>query len=150
MTDHEMKEFVEKYVHALNGQDLDAVERFHHEDSVSVSGGAPNKTMGTPGLRQYLEERIRAFPDSQLKATKITVDAKKGVATYEWTVKGTQTGPFKGIPPTNKRIEHNGTTELEIKDGKIVKETSHQDFGNVMRQLGVQPPGGPGGIPAQR
>jgi steroid delta-isomerase-like uncharacterized protein len=148
MTDAELKEFVEKYVHALNGQDVGAVEQFHDENSVSMSGGEPNKTMGRRELRQYLEERIRAFPDAKLKATKITVNAEKGIASYDWTVTGTHTGPFKGIPPTNKRIEHHGTTELEIKNGKIIKETSHQDFGNVMRQLGIQPPPGMGGARA--
>ena len=46
----------------------------------------------------------------------------------EWDVISTHAGHFNGVPPTNRRVTHQGTTELIIRNGKFLAETSYQDM----------------------
>jgi steroid delta-isomerase-like uncharacterized protein len=135
MDTNEMRSFVEQYVKALNSNDINAVEKFHSEISVSKSGGQPGSGMKRAQRQQYFRQRQRAFPDSQMTVSKIDVDPRSGRATFEWDVISTHTGHFKGVPPTNRRVTHKGTTELIIRNGKIMTETSYQDMAAFLRQL---------------
>ncbi|MGH9928502.1 MAG: ester cyclase [Pyrinomonadaceae bacterium] len=135
MNANEMSRFVEQYVGALNSNDINAVEKFHSEISVSKSGGQPGSGMRRAQRQQYFRQRQRAFPDSQMTVSKIDVEPRSGRATFEWEVISTHTGHFKGVPPTNRRVTHQGTTELIIRNGKIVSETSYQDMAAFMKQL---------------
>ena len=134
---NEMRRFVEEYIKALNSRDINAIEKFFGDSSVSKSGGQPGSGMGAAERQQYFRQRQRAFPDFQMTASQIDVDPRSGRATFEWEVTGTHTGHFKSLPPTNKRVTHSGTTELLIRNGKILSETSYQDLAAFMRQLGA-------------
>jgi steroid delta-isomerase-like uncharacterized protein len=142
MDEREMRRFVEEYIKALNATDAAEVERFHAKESITRSGGQPGVRMGSAERQQYFRQRRRAFPDFQLIATKINVDPRSGRATFDWEVTATHKGHFKGLPPTNKQVTHRGTTELQIKNVKIVSETSYQDLPAFLSQLGVEAPAG--------
>jgi len=142
MDEREMRRFVEEYIKALNATDAAEVERFHAKESITRSGGQPGVRMGSAERQQYFRQRRRAFPDFQLIATKINVDPRSGRATFDWEVTATHKGHFKGLPPTNKQVTHRGTTELQIKNAKIVSETSYQDLPAFLSQLGVEAPAG--------
>jgi steroid delta-isomerase-like uncharacterized protein len=131
----EMRNFVEEYVKALNSNDVNAIEKFHSDLSVSKSGGQPGSGMKRAQRQQYFRQRQRAFPDFQMTVSKIDVDPRSGRATFEWDVISTHAGHFKGVPPTNRRVTHQGTTELIIRNGKIAAETSYQDIAAFMKQL---------------
>jgi len=135
MDANEMRTFVEEYVKALNSNDVNAVERFHSDISVSKSGGQPGSGMKRAQRQQYFKQRQRAFPDFQMTVSKIDVDPRSGRATFEWDVISTHAGHFKGVPPTYRRVTHQGTTELLIRNGKIITETSYQDIAAFMKQL---------------
>jgi|ERR671927_127279 steroid delta-isomerase-like uncharacterized protein len=138
MDEREMRRFVEEYIKALNATDAAEVEKFHARESITRSGGQPGVRMGSAERQQYFRQRRRAFPDFQLIATKINVDPRSGRATFDWEVTATHKGHFKGLPPTNKQVTHRGTTELQIKNAKIVSETSYQDLPAFLSQLGVE------------
>ena len=142
MDEREMRRFVEQYVKALNATDAAEVEKFHANESVTRSGGQPGVRMGSAERQQYFRQRRRAFPDFHLIATKINVDPRSGRATFDWEVTATHKGHFKGLPPTNKQVTHRGTTELQIKNAKIVSETSYQDMSAFLAQLGGEAPAG--------
>lgn len=142
MDEREMRRFVEEYIRALNAPDGAESEKFHAHESITRSGGQPGVRMGSAERQQYFRQRRRAFPDFQLIATKINVDPRSGRAAFDWEITATHKGHFKGLPPTNKKVTHQGTTELQIKNGKIVSETSYQDLAAFLNQLGVQPPAG--------
>ena len=142
MDEREMRRFVEQYVRALNATEAAEVEKFHANESVTRSGGQPGVRMGSAERQQYFRQRRRAFPDFQLIATKINVDPRSGRATFDWEVTATHKGHFKGLPPTNKQVTHRGTTELQIKNAKIVSETSYQDMPAFLAQLGGETPAG--------
>ncbi len=134
----EMQHFIKAYVKALNSQDIELIESFHAEHSLSKSGGQPGTGMGRIERQQYFRQRQRAFPDFQMIVSRIDVDTRNGRATFDWEVTSTHRGHFKGIPPTNRKVTHQGTTELLIKNDKIVSETSYQDLAAFMNQLQME------------
>lgn len=141
----EMRQFVEKYVEVLNALDLDALEKFHTDDSVSVAVRVMERRMDRGGLRQYQEEYRHAFPDGRLTVENIIVDADRNHVAFQWVARATHKGNFMGIEPTNKQAEVRGCTVLEMRDGKIAYETSYSDTAALMRQLGLLPPNMLGG-----
>lgn len=140
MDEKDIRRFVEEYIKALNAPDATEVEGFHANESITRSGGQPGVRMGSAERQQYFRQRRRAFPDFQLIATRIDVDPRSGRATFDWEVTATHKGHFKGLPPTDKTVTHRGTTELQIKNGKIVSETSYQDMAAFLSQLGMKLP----------
>jgi steroid delta-isomerase-like uncharacterized protein len=138
MTEKEMQQFIKDYVKAINSHDIKAIETFHAPDSVSVSAGDPGHTLDRAARRRYFQEREKAFPDAKMTARNIQVDPKKGSASFDWTIRGTHKGTFKGMAPTNKQVTNRGNTELTIKNGKITYESSRQDVASFMKQVKAQ------------
>jgi steroid delta-isomerase-like uncharacterized protein len=141
----ELERFVNDYVKALNSQNFDEIEKYHADNSETVSAGQPGRGLGRAERKGYFAERQQAFPDFRLTASKINADPAAGVVTFDWQITATHKGHFKGVPATNKKVTHHGTTELVIENGKISRETSYQDLADFMKQLGVQAPKEPHG-----
>lgn len=135
MTEKELQNFVRDYVKAINSHDNKLIEDYHASNSVAISAGNPGKSLDRAARRRYFEEREKAFPDAKMTARNIRVDAKAGTVTFDWTIRGTHKGAFKGMAATNKQVTNRGTSELKIKNGKITQETSHQDVATLRKQL---------------
>ena len=140
-TAQDMVAFTESYAQAVCIQDEVALRSMHANESISSSGAEPGQPMSHAERKAYMEERQWAFPDFHFEATNIVANPEKGTTTFEWTVTGTFLNPFKGIKPNGNRIKQSGTTELQVANGKIVRETSFQDRGHFMRQLTARPKG---------
>ena len=56
-----------------------------------------------------------------------------------WVGSGTHKGTYNHIPPTGKRLQVNGTSFLELKDGKIIRATFLWDGADMLRQMGLLP-----------
>ena len=139
LTAVQLKATVEAYTKAVCRAQIELVNSFHAGTSISASAQEPGKPMTDADRQRYFEERQWAFPDFHFEATKISTDPKKQIATYNWTVTGTFKQPFKGVKPNGRRIVMTGTTELQFDKGKIVRETSYQDVGALMKQLKAPP-----------
>jgi steroid delta-isomerase-like uncharacterized protein len=161
MTKNEVQQVVRKYGKALGGKDIDAMLKFHADkiESDSMTMLAREKPMSSPEeMREWLELFQRGFPDKSFTVENIVVDG--GNAVFQWRIRGTNTGPFRGMaPPTNKAIDIRGCSLLVIKNGKIVRETSYWDSALLLRQVGLLPefelkpgvqPGAGGGGPKSR
>jgi steroid delta-isomerase-like uncharacterized protein len=56
----------------------------------------------------------------------------------ELTLTGTHDGPYRGIPPTGRRLELRITAHFSFDaDGRITQETAYYDSLTFMRQLGL-------------
>ncbi|GAA2440155.1 ester cyclase [Streptomyces mauvecolor] len=54
-----------------------------------------------------------------------------------WTVKGTHTGDFQGLPATGKQVAFTGTTIFRFKNDMIQEGWWHYDVMGLMKQLGI-------------
>lgn len=59
------------------------------------------------------------------------------IVAFRFTIRGTHTGTYGGIPPTGKKIVLTGMDFIRVVDGKIVELWSSQDALGMLRQLGV-------------
>ena len=65
--------------------------------------------------------------------------AKGDKVVVRWTVHGTHTGTFYGVPPTGQVLTVSGINIWQLKDGKIVEEWASVDRLSLMQQLGLVP-----------
>ena len=77
------------------------------------------------------------FPD--LYHTIDAVVAEGDSAAVRFTLRGTNTGEFMGMPATGKRIEVTATAVQHIVDGKVARLWAQFDQLGLMQQLGVIP-----------
>ncbi|HEX2916557.1 MAG TPA: ester cyclase [Chloroflexia bacterium] len=77
------------------------------------------------------------FPDLKATVEDIVADGDKCVV--RWTVRGTNTGSFFGMPPTGKQAKMSGISMYRFKEGKLAEGWVEYDQLNLMQQLGAIP-----------
>lgn len=77
------------------------------EDATVYDPGVP-PSVGPDGQRRRSAMLFSALPDPQFTIEALIVEAGHVVA--RWTFRGTQRGPFAGIPPTGKPVQMTGIT----------------------------------------
>jgi predicted ester cyclase len=74
-----------------------------------------------------------AFPDAHI--TLGNVVAESDFVANNFRLRGTQRGPFLGVPPSGKGIDVEGVTILKFAQGKCVERWSQTDVMGIMRQI---------------
>jgi len=85
--------------------------------------------------KRQVSRFIVGIPDLRFTIEDI-VDEKEKLA-VAWTISGTHTGEFMGIPATNKKVYVEGITINHLVDGKIMDSYISWDTFGMMQQLGV-------------
>ena len=99
----------------LNAGDLDVVDGIF---SVDVVFHYPlGELNGLDAVRQYIGAVRTAFPD--IRFTIEDLFAEEDRVACRWTLRGTQTGEFRGNPPSGKQVEVPGNTIFRFSEGKI-------------------------------
>jgi steroid delta-isomerase-like uncharacterized protein len=124
MSTTETKQFIERYIEALNGKDKtpEVVNQFVAETDQS--------------LRQHIADAEAGFPRYELNVEDMIFEDDKAVVRFN--MHATHKGDFMGIPATGKEINVPGIIIYRLADGKIVDHWLHFDGGAMMQQLGVQ------------
>jgi len=92
---------------------------------------------GHDGMKQLMTVLGSAFPDKRYTVHDLIAEGDKVVA--RWTLQGTHTGDYMGIPATNKQISFNGIYIIRFENGKQIEWWLEADFYSLMQQLGVIP-----------
>ena len=98
---------------------------------------AGNPSMNWEGHEQFGKMFYAAFPD--LRHTFGEPVVENNIVVQPFTLHGTHTNDFMGIPATGKTIQVDAIAILEIQDGRVNKSTGIFDQLGMMRQLGVIP-----------
>jgi steroid delta-isomerase-like uncharacterized protein len=88
-------------------------------------------------LKQLIMGQRAAFPD--VRTTIEDLVAEGDMVVKRFTVRGTHTGDFNGIPPTGKQFTLEGIDILRLVDGKIQEIWIGYDMLGMLQQLGVMP-----------
>lgn len=96
----------------------------------------PNLTAGAENIKNHIATCRRGFPD--LKFTIDDMIAEGDEVVMHWTGRGTHSGSFLGMPPTNRKADVTGMSICRIANGKIVESWSHWNLMSMMEQLGVK------------
>lgn len=77
------------------------------------------------------------MPDVQWKAEEFIAEDNRIMVRF--TMSGTQTEPFMGIPATGKKVCVTAMNIYELKEGKIIREHGLPDLFSMLQQLGTIP-----------
>jgi steroid delta-isomerase-like uncharacterized protein len=72
---------------------------------------------GTDAVKQYIMAFRAAFPDIHFAISDLVGETAQVAA--RWSLSGTQTGPFKGRPPSGAKVHLPGITLFHFTNGKI-------------------------------
>jgi steroid delta-isomerase-like uncharacterized protein len=137
------RRFVEE---VINGGNIDVVPELFAENYVDHTRppGAPE---GLDGVRMIPAMFRGAFPDLHF-AIEDMVSEGDVVATRV-TGRGTNDGPFMGMPPTGREARWSSMGFFRVEDGKIAEHWGVPDLLTLLTQLGVIPAPPGGGAPAE-
>lgn len=125
MSTKENKEFVRRYLDAINGKTKPAaVVNQYIADS-------------DPLLKQHIAGFEAAFPHYALLVEDMIAEDDKVVVRF--TFHGTQKGEFMGIPATGKEVNVPGIIIYRMAESKIAEHWMQVDAMELMKQLGVRP-----------
>ena len=96
-------------------------------------GGAP--PMSREGHEGFARGFYAAFPD--LRHTVDDVFATGDRVAIRFTLAGTQTGPFFGMPPTGARVSVSANILMRVADGRVRELVGVFDEAGLLRQLGA-------------
>ncbi len=126
---------VNRYFDAWNARDADAILA-----SLSVQGTYQDPTTEGPisgeAIRGYVGALWSAFPDLNFE-TKNVGEVAPGRFAGQWTMRGTNTGSMRGLPPSNRTVEVEGADFFEIDGDRVGKVEGYFDAGAVPRQIGL-------------
>ena len=66
---------------------------------------------GREETRRHFQEAVAAVPDLPVEVTALVVAGTRGAA--EWTMTGTHTGDYPGLPATHQRLSVRGPSVFE-------------------------------------
>jgi steroid delta-isomerase-like uncharacterized protein len=127
---------VEQHVRLENAHDLDGVlgtfgEAAHYDDEAWGE-----HYDGLSGVRDFYAQLMKALPDLEIQVVRRHVTQEAIV--LEVMIRGTQLGPWRGLPATGKRVEIPlcGVYTFDAQD-RLAGERIYYDRASVLRQLGV-------------
>ena len=129
-------ELARAYFDAWNSRDADAiVETFC--DSGTYTDPTTNGLLSGSAIGAYATGLWDAFPDLSFEIrSAIEIDGNRVLA--EWTMNGTNTGSFAGLPPTGRSVSLTGLDIVETRPDGIESVTGYFDSRLVPEQLGLQ------------
>ena len=124
---------VERFYDAYNKRDEAILSEVIADDYVDYGHEPPGR--GVPGAKSDYQEITRGFADARINIDEMFGSDDRAVV--RWTMHGTQTGPFAGVPPTQKKIAVRGISLYRLRDGKITETRNQADLFALFTQLGT-------------
>ncbi len=108
------------------------IEDCYYED---MAFSLANK--GKDELREFFIATRTALPDLNMQIK--SCFASENNAAIQWVMRGTHKQTFHNVPATNQRIEVQGITYMDLKDGKINQNKDYYNLVTVLQQIGLFP-----------
>lgn len=109
----------------------------HLADIISDDLAGPNGTRGPAGFAQTITGLRTAFPDIHYTLEDVIGDGDR--VAIRWTLRGTQTGELRGLPPSGKKVINDGAAIFRFANGKIVQATVLTDRLGFLMAVGRIP-----------
>ncbi len=128
---------MEQFVRFINTGDNRLGETIISPDVVFYAPTSPEPMHGFKGYADVLNMMRGAMPDVKWTVEEIIAEGDKVMVRF--TMNGTQTQPFMGMPATCKPIKVTAMNIYELKDGRIIREHGLPDLFSMLIQLGTLP-----------
>jgi steroid delta-isomerase-like uncharacterized protein len=137
MSAEQNKSIVRRWVEeGWNKGDMSVVDQVYAPGYVQHEP-APETVTSSEALKQYMGAYLTAFPDLQLSVDDLVAEGDKVV--WRFTSKGTQTGPFMGMPATGRTGSITGLVMFRLENSRIVEGWVNIDALGLLEQVGMIP-----------
>ena len=135
-----------RWIDAFNARD-DAAEAAartadyiaHAPDSIQADA------LDSDAWVDFLGVFLAGFPDLHLEVLDSSAD--EGMVAQRILFTGTHTGPFRGLPPTNRQVRFSGLEINRMVEGKVAEHWFQMDAVTLFEQLGLRIVPGPRLLP---
>jgi len=125
----------ERYVDAWNRHDASGIVSAFADGGTYTDPASSGPLTGA-AIGTYAESLWHSFPDLSFEIVSLTHN-DQGLVSAEWLMKGTNTGPMQGLPPTGRTVSLAGADFARIEGEKIVSLQGYFDAGAIPRALGM-------------
>jgi len=133
------KQLAVQFVADVNGRRFDAVAARTAPEFVARWAGRP-EVHGAAAWVAAVHALLAAVPDLVYAVDAVAAEGELVAMRYHWT--GTQTGVWRGIPPSGKPLRVEGMGFFRFRHGHLVEEWAVDDSLGLLQQLGVAPAAG--------
>ncbi|MEU7835668.1 ester cyclase [Nonomuraea sp. NPDC049129] len=134
------KETYHRFHEAINSGDLEviskAVDELIHPDGQFHTAERTDAN-AVQAQKRIWEVLLRAYPDIRITLEDLIAEEDKIVARQ--TVTGTNSGEYRGMPPTGKSVTYHEIFIIRFADGQITDIWGVVDLYSQLRQLGHIP-----------
>lgn len=131
-----------RWIDAFNARD-DAAEAAartadylaHPPDSIQTTA------LDSDAWVEFLGIFVEGFPDLHLEVLGSSAD--EGMVAQRILFTGTHTGPFRGLPPTSRKVRFSGLEINRMVDGRVAEHWFQLDSVTLFEQLGLHVVPGP-------
>lgn len=120
-------------IETLNRGDVEKTYQFYTDDATYSTAGIEDGTV--EDIIDQARMWRQAVPDLEADITETVVS--DDVITFEYVIRGTQTGELDYIPPTEESFEAKGVGVARLEDGLIDEYTLVFDRLGMFQQLGA-------------
>jgi steroid delta-isomerase-like uncharacterized protein len=128
-------EIAQRYFDAWNRHDAGAIVATFAETGIYTDPVTPGPLTGA-AIGAYAGGLWDAFPDLTFDIVSIAEDGS-GLVSAQWVMKGTNGGPFNGLPPTGATVVLPGADFIRVDGGSIHSVQGYFDSGALPRALGL-------------
>ena len=127
------------YFEAWNAHDAAAVTAAL-ADGGTYADPTTESPLAGPALAEHARVLVAAFPDLSFEIlSSVPADAgADGTMVVQWLMRGTNTGPWNGQPPTGRVAVVRGVDVFTVTAGKITSAEGYFDRQGLAEQLGFQ------------
>ena len=128
------KAIVRRLFEELNKRNLDVLDEIFAPDFLNHHP-APGASPDREGLRQFISGMHKTFPDCRWIVEDTIAEGNKVV--YRFTMHGTDSVGFMGMPPTGKKVFVEAIGIQRFSNGKVVERWNISNQLGLLQQLGL-------------
>ena len=121
---------------AWTARDLNAFFDLYTDDCIYEDKALGVVNHGKEALRKFYGTVLEMTPDFHAHYTNHATNETYGAA--ECIIGGTWSGELEGVDATGKTFTLPAVSCVEIRDGKIARQTDYWNYKSMMEQLGVK------------
>jgi steroid delta-isomerase-like uncharacterized protein len=130
-------QLAEEWISAMNARNLERMGSLLTEDAIADEVAESEPRKGRKSIEEAYREVFEGYPDCEAEILNRVIGSDQAVV--EVRFKGTNKGPFRGTPATNKPIDLRIAYILKVKNGKISYVTEYYDVATLLTQQGMLP-----------
>jgi predicted ester cyclase len=129
---------VRRFWEGFNTHNLEIWDEVCTPDFINHDPGLPAPDADLPTIKRTIAELLfTAFPNIMSSEEDTVVEGNKVLVRR--TLRGTHTGPFMGIAPTDREIVFGGVWLAHLSGGKIREQWVYFDALGTLQQVGALP-----------